>query len=117
MNRWTGTAHLTRDPELTTTPGGTDICVMRIAVEGAGKEFAPGYFDVKVFNAQATACASYLQTGREVAIDGRLRFEEWRTADEEPRSRVYIAADRVEFLSTRRASSDKVEEVPAAPSP
>jgi hypothetical protein len=34
MNRWTGTGHLTRDPELRATGGGTDICLMRIAVSG-----------------------------------------------------------------------------------
>jgi Single-strand binding protein family len=49
MNRWTGTAHLTRDPELVTTSGGTDICLMRIAVKRAARDGAAGYFDVKAF--------------------------------------------------------------------
>jgi single-stranded DNA-binding protein len=34
MNRWTGTGHVTPDPELRATGGGTDICLMRIAVSG-----------------------------------------------------------------------------------
>jgi single-stranded DNA-binding protein len=41
MNRWTGTAHLTRDPELAPTSGDTDIGLMRIAVQRAAKT-APG---------------------------------------------------------------------------
>jgi hypothetical protein len=34
-----------------------------------------GYFDVKCFEAQASARAQYLKAGREVAIDGRLLFD------------------------------------------
>ena len=52
MNRWTGTAHLTRDPELVTTSGGTDICLMRIAVKRAARDGAAGYFDVKAFGVE-----------------------------------------------------------------
>jgi single-strand DNA-binding protein len=102
MNRWTGTAHLTRDPELVTTSGGTEICLMRIAVKRAARDGAAGYFDVKAFESQARACAEYLSAGREVAIEGRLRFEEFETSSGDYASRVYIAADQVEFLASRR---------------
>ena len=74
---------------------------MRIAVDRAGKQGAAGYFDVKCFNAQANACAEYLKAGREVAIDGRLLFEEFETQDRSYASRVYIVAERVEFLASR----------------
>ena len=103
MNRWTGTAHLTRDPELVTTSGGTEICLMRIAVKRAARDGAAGYFDVKAFEGQARACTEYLSAGREVAIEGRLRFEEFETSSGDYASRVYIAADQVEFLASRRS--------------
>jgi single-stranded DNA-binding protein len=61
MNRWTGSAHLTRDPGLVTTSGGTEICLMRIAVKRAARDGAAGYFDVKAFEGQARACAEYAQ--------------------------------------------------------
>jgi single-strand DNA-binding protein len=109
MNRWTGTGHLTRDPELETTPGGTAICLMRIGVAGAGKNLGVGYFDVKAFGGQALACAEHLKSGREVALEGRLRFEQWTGDDDRPHSRVYIAADRVEFLAGRRRRDDDGE--------
>ena len=38
MNRWTGTGHLTKDPKLLETDGGTAICTLRIAVKRAGKQ-------------------------------------------------------------------------------
>ena len=78
MNRWTGTGHLTRDPKLLESDGGTAICTLRVAVKRAGKQGQDGYFDVKCFDGQAHACSSYLKAGREVAIDGRLVFEEFR---------------------------------------
>src|SRR5829696_6016665 len=70
MNRWTGTGHLTRDPKFLETENGTAICTLRIAVKRAGKQGHDGYFDVKCFDAQASACAQYLKAGREVAVDG-----------------------------------------------
>src|SRR5215211_5197843 len=72
MNRWTGTGHLTKDPKFLETESGTAICTLRLAVKRAGKQGQDGYFDVKCFDAQASACAQYLKAGREVAIDGRL---------------------------------------------
>jgi single-strand DNA-binding protein len=109
MNRWTGTGHLARDPELVTTGGGTDICLMRIAVKRAARDGAPGYFDVKAFEGQARACAEYLAAGREVAIEGRLRFEEFETKGGDYASRVYIAADAVEFLASRRRDGSRAD--------
>jgi len=86
MNRWTGTGHLTRNPHLVTTSGGADICRIRIAVKRAARDGAAGYVDVKTFEGQARACAEYLSAGREVAIEDRLRFEEF-----DPRAGLRLA--------------------------
>ena len=119
MNRWTGTGHLTKDPKFLETESGTAICTLRLAVKRAGKQGQDGYFDVKCFDAQASACAQYLKAGREVAIDGRLLFEEYRTQDGSYASRVYVIAERVEFLASRsnrstgQASPETPPEQPA----
>ena len=119
MNRWTGTGHLTKDPKLLETDGGTAICTLRIAVKRAGKQGQDGYFEVKCFDGQAHACADYLKAGREVAIDGRLLFDEFKTQDGAYASRVYVIAERVEFLASRttrsngQASSEASPEQPA----
>jgi single-strand DNA-binding protein len=90
---------------------------LRIAVTRAGKQGHDGYFDVKCFDPQASACAEYLKSGREVAIDGRLLFDEFETQDGAYASRVYIVAERVEFLASRnrfdgQASSEATDEQP-----
>ena len=110
MNRWTGTGHLTKDPKLLETDGGTAICTLRIAVKRAGKQGHDGYFDVKCFDGQAHACADYLKAGREVAIDGRLLFDEFKTQDGSYASRVYIVAERVEFLASRNRSTGQASD-------
>ena len=113
MNRWTGTGHLTKDPKFLETDSGTAICTLRIAVRRAGKQGQDGYFEVKCFEAQANACAQYLNAGREVAIDGRLLFDEFQTENGGYASRVYIVAERVEFLGSRNRSNGQAPESPS----
>ena len=60
---------------------------------------------MKCFDAQANACAQYLKGGREIAVDGRLLFDEFQTQDGAYASRVYIVAERVEFLASRTTRS------------
>jgi single-stranded DNA-binding protein len=90
-----------------------------VAVKRAGKQGPYGYFDVKCFDGQAHACVDYLKAGREIAIDGRLLFDEFRTDDGSYASRVYIIAERVEFLATRnrptgQATGEASPQQPAA---
>jgi single-strand DNA-binding protein len=110
MNRWTGTGHLTKDPKFLETENGTAICTLRIAVKRAGKQGHDGYFDVKCFDAQASACAQYLKAGRDVAVDGRLLFDEFQTQDGSYASRIYIVAERVEFLASRKPSNGQASD-------
>jgi single-strand DNA-binding protein len=106
INRVIVTGNLTRDPELRTTPGGTPVCKMRIAVNSSRKnssgewEDKPNYFDVTVWGAQGENCSTYLRKGRPVAIDGRLDWHEWEQ-DGNKRQAVEIIADRVQFLGSR----------------
>ncbi len=117
MNRWTGTGHLTKDPKFLETENGTSICTLRIAVKRAGKQGHDGYFDVKCFDAQASACMQYLKAGREVAIDGRLLFDEFKTQDGAYASRVYIVGERVEFLASRNRTNGQASPEPSPEEP
>jgi single-strand DNA-binding protein len=105
INRVLVTGNLTKDPELRSTPSGTSICKLRIAVNSRRKDASgqwvdkPNYFDVTVWGAQGENCAQYLQKGRGVAIDGRLDWREWEATDGSgKRQAVEIIADTVQFL-------------------
>jgi single-strand DNA-binding protein len=102
------TGNLTRDPELRSTPGGTAVCKLRVAVNSRRKDGQsgewidkPNYFDVTVWGAQGENCAQYLSKGRPVAVDGRLDWREWEAQDGSKRQAVEIIANSVQFLGSR----------------
>src|ERR671924_760874 len=101
------TGNLTKDPELRTTPGGTPVCKLRVAVNSRRKdgqtgewEDKPNYFDVTVWGAQGENCANYLSKGRPVAVDGRLEWREWQDQQGNKRQAVDIVAESVQFLGS-----------------
>jgi single-strand DNA-binding protein len=108
LNRVIVTGNLTKDPELRSTPNGTSVCKLRVAVNSRRKDSAsgewvdkPNYFDVTVWGAQGENCANYLSKGRPVAVDGRLDWREWEAQDGSKRQAVEIVADNVQFLGSR----------------
>ena len=61
--------------------------------------------DVTVWGAQADSCATFLQKGGSVAIDGRLEWREWELQDGSgKRQATSIVAERVRLLGTREAA-------------
>jgi single-strand DNA-binding protein len=103
INRVVLVGRLTRDPELRGLPSGTSVCSLRIAcnssrrdADGAYEE-RPNFFDVSVYRSSAENVSRYLRRGSRVAVDGRLEWREWETADQK-RQAVSIVADTVQFL-------------------
>jgi single-strand DNA-binding protein len=107
INRVVLTGNLTRDPELRSTGSGTPVCSLRLACNTRRKDSSgqwvdkPNYFDITVWGAQGENCATYLQKGRPVAVDGRLEWREWDDQNGNKRQAVEIVADSVQFLGSR----------------
>ena len=108
INRVVLTGNLTRDPELRSLQSGMSVCSLRIATNTRRKDQSgqwvdkPNYFDITVWGQQGENCATYLQKGRPVAIDGRLEWREWDATDGSgKRQSVEIIADSVQFLGGR----------------
>ena len=107
INRIVLTGNLTRDPELRSTNSGTPVCSLRVACNTRRKDAQgqwvdkPNYFDVTVWGAQGENCATYLQKGRPVAVDGRLEWREWDDPNGNKRQAIDIVADSVQFLGSR----------------
>jgi single-strand DNA-binding protein len=104
INRVIVIGRLTREPELQALPSGLPVCNLRLASNGHRKnaegtyEEKPNYFDVRVFGARGEAVHRYLGKGSRVAVDGRLEWNEWQSADGSKRQGVKILADTVQFL-------------------
>ena len=119
INRAIVTGHLTRDPELRSTPSGTSVCSLRIACNTRRKDQSgewvdkPNYFNITVWGAQGENAAKYLAKGRPVAIDGRLEWREWETQDGTKRQAVDIIADSLQFLGSREDPSGGAGSSPA----
>jgi len=106
INRVILTGNLTRDPEMRATGGGLSVCSLRIAVNGSRKDGQtgewvdePNYFNVTIFGRQGETTGQYLQKGRGVAVDGRLRWREYVDKDGNKREAIEVVADTVQFLS------------------
>ncbi|HEV3319225.1 MAG TPA: single-stranded DNA-binding protein [Solirubrobacteraceae bacterium] len=106
INRVVLVGRLTRDPELRSLPSGVSVCGLRIACSSSRKDAEgdyherPNYFDVSVYGGPAESVSRYMRKGSRVAIDGRLEWREWETAEQQKRQAVSIVAETVQFLDT-----------------
>jgi len=114
INRVVLVGNLTRDPELRALPSGTSVCQLGIAVNDRVKDRTTGewtdyanFFDVSVFGRQGESCAQYLSRGRQVAIDGRLRWRQWENQEGQKRSKVEVVADSVQFIGPREGGGSQ----------
>jgi single-strand DNA-binding protein len=106
--------NLTKDPVMDTTPKGTAVCHFTVASnryyksEGERQEEV-GFFDVEVWSRLAETCNEYLSRGRGVRVVGRLKQDRWSTSEGEPRSRVRIVGEHVEFRARPKNESEAAE--------
>jgi single-strand DNA-binding protein len=125
LNRVLLTGRLTADPELRYTQSGQALVRFAIAVnrrvlnpETNDWEEETTYVPVVVWGKLAETCATYLQKGRLVAIDGRLRIRSFTTQEGEKRKVTEVVAQNVHFLGPRPETTPEYEaEVPEATLP
>jgi len=115
-NRVVMIGNLTRDPEYKQLASGQAVCRLGLASNRQFKNRQTGtmvqevcYVDIDVWGAQAESCRQYLQKGRSILVEGRLKFDTWENADGQTRNKHSIVADRIVFLSAG-ASSESVEQ-------
>lgn len=111
---------LTRDPELKTV--GADnrpVCKFGLAVDEFSKgEKRANFFDVVAWGQTAETVARYLTKGREVAIQGSLRWRQWETPEGGKRSAVEVVAQRVQFFGNGQQEGGQQQAAPVqAPKP
>lgn len=115
-NRVVLVGNLTRDPDYKQLSSGQAVCKIGIATNRQYKNRQTGsvvqevcYIDVDVWGAQAESCRQYLQKGRGVLIEGRLKLDSWEDQNGQSRSKHSVVADRVVFLGSNAPASDNVE--------
>lgn len=111
VNRITIIGNLGSEPEMRFTPSGRPVTSFRVATnwryttpEGERKEETE-WFTVVAWGRLAEQCNQFLNKGRLVYVEGRLRMRSWEGQDNQRRSRNEIVADRVKFLDRQGSSS------------
>ena len=119
---------LTADPQLRTTPTGTEVATLGVATNrtwidksGQKKEEAE-FHNVVVWGKQASIVKQFLVKGSMIFIEGRLQTRSWEGKDGQPRKTTEIVADRIQLgprpsgggapRSETRGDSPAKEEMP-----
>lgn len=96
--------NLTRDPDVRTTPGGTTIAKLGLAVnrrfrtrDNEQREETT-FVDIDAFGQQADVIAKYCQKGSPLFVEGRLRLDQWQTSNGENRSKLVVVLEGFQFL-------------------
>jgi len=120
LNRVLLTGRLAADPELRYTQSGRAVVNFRIAVNSRRMnpdtqtwEEETTFVPIVAWGKQAENCAAYLQKGRLVAVDGRLRIRSFETQDGERRRIAEVVAQSVHFLGPKPQVAEFEVEPPA----
>ena len=107
FNRIIMVGNLTRDPDYKQLTSGQSVCRLGLASNRQFKNKQSGdmiqevcYIDIDVWGPQAESCRQYLQKGRPILVEGRLKLDSWDDANGQKRSKHSIVADRVVFLGS-----------------
>jgi len=91
--------NLTRDPEMRSTPSGTQVCGFSVAVNRVynGNEQV-SYFDCSAWGKMGETIAQYCKRGSGILISGRLDQRSYEDKDGNKRSRVEITVEDFNFV-------------------
>ncbi len=110
LNRIILIGRLVRDPELRYTPAGVANCTFSLAVDrpfvNQKGERETDFIDIVIWRKLAETCASHLNKGRLVAVEGRLQIRPIDTAEGQRRKIAEVVADNVRFLDWPDRSRD-----------
>jgi len=120
FNKITIVGNLGRDPELRYTAQGTPVCSFSVATNERRKDRNgemqdhTTWFRITLWNRQAETASQYLQKGRQVYIEGRLRVEEYIDRDGKPRHSLEVHATDMQFIGSRGGDDVPVERAASA---
>ncbi len=96
--------NITRDPELRSTPSGTQVCSFSVAVNrnyrdssGEQKENV-SFFDCSAWGKSGELIAQYAKKGSGILVSGRLDQRSWEDKEGQKRSRVEIVVEDFNFI-------------------
>lgn len=107
--------NLTRDVQLSYLPSQTAVAEFGLAINRKfkkqdGTEVKEVCFvDCQMFGKRAEVLNKYLKKGDPLFIEGRLKYESWKTDDGSQRSRTRVLIENFEFLGEREENHGEPE--------
>jgi single-strand DNA-binding protein len=97
--------NLGQDPEVRTTPNGTQVATFSVATSKKWKDQQgqqqekTEWHRVVVWSNLAQVCAQYLKKGSKVLVKGEINYKQWQDPQGQTKYSTEIRADEVKFLS------------------
>ncbi len=98
---------LTRDPEMRTTPQGTQVASFSIATNSSWgndkgeRQDKVEYHNIVAWQKLAEICGQYLKKGSKVYVEGRIQTRAWDAQDGSKKSRTEIVAREMIMLDSK----------------
>ena len=106
---------LVADPELRTTPQGTNVCSFRIACDRnfarQGEQRQADFIDIVAWRQQADFVCKYFQKGSLIAIEGSLQTRQYQDKNGNNRTAIEIVANNVNFAAPKSANAAPMGDV------
>lgn len=107
LNRVMLIGRLTRDPESRSTNSGSNVVSFGMAVnrvymrrDSGEKVEETCFVDCEAWGRQGETIAKYMSKGRQLFIEGRLKFDSWER-DGQRRSKLSVVVENFQFLGDR----------------
>ena len=115
MNRIFLIGNLTKDPEMTTTSNGTQVCKMTLAVQrrfsNSDGTRTTDFLNIVAWRELAENCNKFLKKGNKCAVTGSLQTRSYENANGVKIYVFEIMADEVEFLTPKAQTAGSEDEV------
>ncbi|MBQ3547358.1 MAG: single-stranded DNA-binding protein [Clostridia bacterium] len=102
------TGRLTADPELKTTPNGTNVTTFAIAVERryrSGEERQTDFINIVAWQKTAEFITKYFKKGNLIGIEGAIQTRRYQDKNGNNRTAFEVIANNVQFVESKRDSS------------
>ena len=104
--------NLTRDPELRSTPNGSQVCSFTVAVNrnfkdnSGSQQDQVSFIDCSAWGKPGEIIAQYAKKGSGILVSGRLEQRSWEDKEGQKRSRVEIYVEDFNFVGGGNGGND-----------
>lgn len=116
INKCQLSGNISRDPEIRQTASGMPVLTFGLAVNDRQKNSRTGewedyvnWIDCTMFGKRAESVHKWLEKGKKVFVDGKLRYSSWEK-DGQRRSKIEVIVEDIDFGFTAEPKASRSQE-------